>query len=153
MAPEEAPKTLRAARQLFAALQPPTQLEGSWRAAFTGPVWLCWLAPLGMALSPLRGWCGKRFDAAGQGINLVRRSGRVQAMVPMRVVSRASAVDGAPVLATEYDAQAPWLLRGVADEFRVLNDYTLLGLMTVTRPGLRWVAFPFLLTRVPEGAL
>lgn len=149
--PDLAPRSLREAKTLFASLQPPVSLAGSWRAAFTGPGWLRALAPVGMALSPLAGWCGKRFDAEGQGINLIRRGAGIVPIVPMRVVARASAVDGAPVLATAYDERAPWLLRGVADEFRALDADTLLGLMTVARPGLRWVAFPFLLTRVPAG--
>jgi hypothetical protein len=139
--------SLSGAQQLFAGLKAPGSLEGRWAAAFTGPGWLTTLAPLGLAASPLVGWCGKTFDANGQGLNLVRRGGQLQAIVPMRVVARASAVDGALVLATEYNADAPWLLRGVADEFRVLDAERLLGLMTVSRPGLRWVAFPFLLTR------
>lgn len=143
---------IRSAQALFAALLPPAGLQGIWRAEFVGPGWLRALAPPGMALSPLRGWVGKRFDATGQGANLVRRGGRIQAIVVMQQVARVSRIDGLPVLASQYAADAPWLLRGVADEFRQLDADCLLGLMTVDRPGLRGLALPFLLHRVADEA-
>lgn len=141
---------IRSAQALFARLSPPASLAGCWRAEFVGPGWLRWLAPRGMWASPLYGWRGKRFDAEGQGLNLVRRGGRVQGVIPMRQEARASRLDGRPVLASRYAADAPWLLRGVADEFRQLHPDGLLGLMTIDRPGLRGLALPFLLHRVAD---
>ena len=147
---EPALSGIRSALALFARLPPPAALAGCWRAEFVGPGWLRRLAPLGMRLSPLHGWRGKRFDAEGQGLNLVLRGGRLRGLVPMRQQARASRLDGRPVLASEYPADAPPLLRGIADEFRQLRADCLLGLMTIDRPGLRGVALPFLLHRVAD---
>lgn len=149
---EPALSGIRSAQALFAGLSPPAALTGCWRAEFVGPGWLRRLAPLGMSLSPLNGWRGKRFDAEGRGLNLVLRGGRVHGLVPMRQEARASRLDGRPVLASQYAADAPLLLRGVADEFRQLRTDCLLGLMTIDRPGLRGLALPFLLHRVADEA-
>ena len=139
--------TLEAAAARFAQLEAPAALTGRWRAEFIGPGWLCAIAPAGLALSPLRGWRGKRFEADGQGTNLVWRGGREATVATMRVERRASRLDGRPVLATRYAPDTPWLIRALEDEFRALDDERLLGMMTVDRPGLRGLALPFLLHR------
>lgn len=138
---------LRSAAALFGRLEAPESLTGRWRAEFIGPRWLQAIAPAGLALSPLRGWHGKRFDAEGQGTNLVHRHGAEGTVAIMQVERRASRIDGRPVLATRYAPGSPWLIRALADEFRQLDEQRLLGMMTVDRAGLRGLALPFLLLR------
>lgn len=142
--------TLRGARACFATLPAPPRLEGLWRAEFAGPRWLRALAPLGLAVSVLRGWRGKRFDAAGRGENLVRRGGALLARVPMREEHRASKLDGRPAAVALYGADAPLTLRYVEDELRQLDAESLLGMMTLRIPGLRGVGLPFVLHRVAD---
>lgn len=139
--------SLGSAAALFSRLDAPDSLAGRWRAEFIGPAWLRTVAPAGLALSPLRGWQGKRFDVDGRGTNLVRRGGLEGTVATMLVERRASRIDGRPVLATRYAPDAPWMIRALADEFRQLDAQRLLGMMTVNRAGLRGLALPFLLLR------
>ncbi|MDD3764880.1 MAG: hypothetical protein PHP86_16425 [Nevskiales bacterium] len=142
--------TLASARALFAQLPPPPALAGTWRAELIGPRWLLAAAAVGMPLSVLRGWCGKRFAADGRGENLVRRGGELRGIIPMREAHQVSRLDGRPVVAATYDRSTPLSLRYVEDEFRQLGPDTLLGMMTFRLPLLRRLGLPFLLHRVAD---
>ncbi|MGH8506384.1 MAG: hypothetical protein ACRETM_10550 [Stenotrophobium sp.] len=140
--------SIRTARRAFRGLPVPTSAAGDWRAEFAGPQWLRLLAPLGLNLSVLRGWYGKSFDDDGNAINLVRRNGQLQRVLPMQASVRHSRLDGGLVLATHYGDDAPVLLLRVSDEFRSIDKNTLLGMMTIDLPAVRGLSLPFLLRRI-----
>lgn len=155
--PEPSPLNLRGsvrkARRAFRSLPVPASAAGDWRAEFAGPQWLRLLAPLGLNLSVLRGWYGKSFDDDGNAINLVRRNGQLQRVLPMRAGVRHSRLDGGLVLATHYGDDAPILLLRVSDEFRSIDQDTLLGMMTIDLPAVRGLSLPFLLHRVASHSV
>lgn len=145
--------SIRTTRRTFRSLSLPTSAAGDWRAEFAGPQWLRLLAPLGLNLSVLRGWYGKSFDDDGNAINLVQRNGQLRRVLPMQTSIRPSRVDGGLVLATHYGEDAPLLLLRVSDEFRSLDQNTLLGMMTIDLPAVRSLSLPFLLHRIkPRSA-
>lgn len=143
------PESLAYFRALFAALPPlePGVLSGTYRAEFVGPRWLRWLAPRGLALLGLRGWCGKAFDAAGQAINLVQRDGGIARVLPMHVGVAPSLVDDKHGVRLCYPPGSPLPWPWVVDELRPLPSGTLLAL-TLTTPGwLPRIPLPFILQR------
>ncbi|MGH8459973.1 MAG: hypothetical protein ACRESS_00050 [Stenotrophobium sp.] len=140
--------SLRATRRVFRKLSLPISVAGAWRAEFAGPQWLRRLAPLGFKLAVLRGWYGKTFDDDGGGLNLVRRNGRLRRITPMQLTIRPSRLDGGLVIAAQYNEDAPLRLLRVVDEFRSLDNDTLLGMMTLDLPALRSLCLPFLLHRI-----
>ena len=141
--------SLGAFRSAFAALTAPSldSLTGDYRAEFVGPAWLRRFAPPGLAITPLAGWLGKSFDGQGNGINLVRRRGVVQRVLPMRAQWLPSAVDGRPGVTLTYAPGSPFPFAYVVDELRTIEADTLLGLSFATVPGLRHLSMPFLLRR------
>ncbi|MGH8455410.1 MAG: hypothetical protein ACRETW_10055 [Stenotrophobium sp.] len=144
--------SLRATRRIFRNLAAPKTLAGRWRIEFAGPLWLRRLAPLGLNLSALRGWHGKSFDGDDCGVNLMRRGRKLRNLLPMRAVLRPSRLDGGLVMAASYGSDAPVLQLLVTEEFRILDNDTLLGMMILDLPGLRrQFALPFLLHRSPSS--
>lgn len=137
-------------RRAFALLTAPSvaSLTGDYRAEFVGPAWLRRWAPPGLAVTPLAGWLGKAFDDQGNGINLVRRRGVVQRVLPMRAAARPSRVDGRPGVILTYAPGSAFPFPYVMDELRCIDADTLLGLSFVTQPRLGGLALPFLLRRM-----
>lgn len=143
----------------FRTLTPPAASEchGFFRARFVGPAWLRWSAPPSLALAGLGGWLGKRFLSVETATNIVRRRGRLQQRLTMRLVAGPSQVDGRDGLALHYlpeggrAAPVPW--RWVRDEVRVLDAQTWLCMTVINLPLLRYFSFPFLLVRAPQQDL
>ena len=137
---------------LFASLDPPPfqALTGVYQAAFVGPGWVRALAGPALKVTGLDGWCGKAFDGQGGGLNIVRRQGRMERLLPMRVIETPSFIDDRPGLALAYptDAHPPW--PWIRDELRRLDEGALLGMVLVWRGPLWRFPFPFLLRQV-EG--
>lgn len=107
------------------------------RAAFTG----------GLALFGMRGWHGKRFDTPDRGANrLAHGTG-----FPMHAHVEASYADGRDAIVAVYGDRERIPFRWLRDEFRELDEDTLLGLSFVDAPGLRRIGTPFLLHRVPQS--
>lgn len=140
---------LGAFRAAFAALTAPDleSLVGDYRAEFVGPTWLRRFAPPGLAITPLAGWLGKSFDGQGNGINLVRRRGVVQRVLPMRAQWLPSRVDGRPGVTLTYAPGSPFPFAYVVDELRAIEADTLLGLSFAAAPWLARLPMPFLLRR------
>ena len=103
-----------------------------------------------MALvTPLRGWCGKRFAGDGTVVNRVlRRDGVVDAVVGA-VGTGESLLDGNPALIVTYRRTAPPPVRWMHGEVRWLEPgESLLGMLFLPIRGRVVIGpFPFLLTR------
>ena len=146
--------SLRALQAAFRAAPEPelADLVGEHTAEFIGPGWLRAVAPMGLRILGMPGWCGKRFaadedgDGVIEGINRVRSRGAVGDSIPITARLAASRMDGRVALVVSYraDARFPW--PNVRDEFRPFGDGTLLG-MTVWIPGFRPGVTPLLLHR------
>lgn len=138
---------LRAFKPYFATLVPPDLafLHGEYCAEFVGPRWLRRLASPALALTGLSGWCGKWFDGLGNARNLVQRQGQTHEVMKMVLAERPSLIDGRPAVTVIYPAGSPFPWPYIVDELRVLDHFTLLGMMIITPPGLRRLPFPFLL--------
>ncbi len=141
-------------KPLFAALEAPAleAVHGRYTAALTGPRWLQMLSRVGLTLGGLRGWCGKWFDGAGRGYNLVQRGDQIARADALVIRQQASWLDGRESLTVIYPpgSRLPW--RFVVDEMRVLDMETLLCMMVVPHLGLHRLGFPFLLQAGEEAA-
>ena len=141
---------VREFRPLFQRLDFPLleSLQGTHRGEVVGPRWVRRLAPVAFALGGLGGWWGKRFDEAGNGVNIVLKGGRQVEVMPVQVVLRPSQVDGKACLAILYPpATSPWPMTRIMDEIRQLDDHRLLGLAIIQQRGLRRFPLPFVLHR------
>jgi cholesterol oxidase len=147
---EMLPTSLGALRRRWGALPaPPVEaLLGTRRAVFVGPRALRAVAPRGLGLLGLPRWFGKRFEATAagvHGVNLLHDDGGLRAHLEMRADIEASRLDGAPALVVTYEQDAPLPWRHIRDEFRALEDGTLLGMTVLDVPGVRKAGTPFLL--------
>jgi hypothetical protein len=136
-------------KRLYADLTPLGRIAvtGTWRATFTGPAWLRAIAPRGLHLLRFGGWWGKEIHADGTAINLFFRDGHRTSAYPMAVSETRSLLDNKPCLATSYSANAPIPWRFVVDEFRALDENTLLGLTILGKPSTINPPLPFILQR------
>lgn len=143
-------RSLSSFPDLFATLAIPaiSDLEGTYHGRFVGPAWVRALAGPGLYLGGLPGWCGKWFDGAGQGTNLLCGGSQITRAVPIHLISRPSRIDGRPALTVVYPGASPWPLPLIRDELRSLDDRTLLGMTMLIRFGLHRFPFPFLLELV-----
>lgn len=134
-------------KPLFSSLPTPelADLQGVYRAQFTGPAWLRRMAPPGLALGGLGGWWGKRFTGEGRGLNLVLRGGELLECLPFHLAQAPSFVDGKPALAVHYDPGSPFPWNLVIDELRWFGERTLLGMTLATPSLLNRLPLPFLL--------
>jgi hypothetical protein len=132
----------------FATLPPtpPEALVGRWDARFVGPRWVRALAGPAIAAAGMRGWCGKRIEADGSAVNLVRRGTGTVDDRPLAVRSGPSFVDGRTTALLIYpEGGLPW--RHVVDELRRIDATTALGMTALDLPLVRRAVFPFLLER------
>jgi hypothetical protein len=124
--------------------EPPLDaMQGLFEGEFVGPRAVRAAFGNGLALFGMRGWHGKRFDSPTQGINRLKDG----TGFPMYAEIAPSYADGRKAIVATYgDAERP-PFRWIRDEFRELDDDTLLGLSFVDAPGLRRLGTPFLLRR------
>jgi len=139
-------------KDLFNTLESPaiSEMNGRFQAEFVGPGWLRAVAPPGLAPLGLGGWQGKTFDSHGGGMNVVRRKGKLQEIIPIVLQETASRINGRSVLTITYPpgSRFPW--PWIVDEIRWLDNSTLLGMTLVTKAGLHRLALPFLLHKMEE---
>jgi cholesterol oxidase len=130
------------------------ELVGEHAAEFVGPRLLRSVAPTGLRILGMPGWCGKRFDPdPGDGVlhgaNRARdgQAGVVVDSIPITARVAPSRLDGRAALAVTYpaDARFPW--PWVVDELRPFGSDALVG-MTIWIRGVPRVTTPFLLRRV-----
>jgi hypothetical protein len=137
-------------RSLFAGLPipEPGSILGTYQAAFVGPGWLRTSAGPALDMSGLGGWWGKEFFADGSAINIVQRQGVFSRRFTMHIVVASSLVDKRQGLALHYQPGNPFPWMFVIDELRQLDATRLLGMTIANLPGLRGLAFPFVLQQV-----
>jgi hypothetical protein len=134
-------------RTLYESLAVPKadSLAGTHKSEFVGPGWLRLIAGPGLVPLGLGGWWGKKFNAQGHGMNIVKRRGELLTTMPVRVAEVTSLIDGELTLAITYERGShfpwPWVL----DEVRRLDDGTLLGMTMIAKRPFRQIALPFLL--------
>ncbi len=139
--------SLSSLRGVFRELQGLTieSVRGVYRAEFTGP----WLfrnsAGPFMAVTGLRSWWGKEFVGDGDAFNLVRAEDGLRRVLPMKVGTAASSIDGENTLVLTYSADSPLPWRHVVDEIRRLDNGCLMGMTILDLPVTRAAAVPFLL--------
>ena len=124
---------------------------GTYQAEILGPAWLKLIAKLSLPFAGLPGWCGKRIDSEGA-VNLCHERGQVQERVTMLKSIQSSWLDGGTCMVLSYDRSAPFLLRPMRDEFRRIDESTLLGLSIYNVPGIKRIPLPFLLRKVENLA-
>lgn len=136
-----------ACKPLFLNLSAPalSELSGDHEAAFVGPAWFRSVARFGLGLGGLPNWHGKRFDASGNGLNLLRQGGTLQAVMPMTARIEPSRLDGKPVAAVHYAPGSPFPWRHVVDELRAMESGGIVGMSLIDAPLLRRFPLPFLL--------
>jgi hypothetical protein len=137
-------------RLIFKSLSAPAvdSLPGKYRAAFVGPAWLRASAGPALAVSGLGGWWGKEFYANGTAINIVLRAGSYGTRFPMKFVQARSFIDQKDGLALQYQHGNPFPWMYIVDELRRIDAERLLGMTIANLPGLRGLAFPFILQAV-----
>ncbi len=142
---------LRRFRGLFASLEIPEAhtLCGKYRGEFVGPRWVRIFAWPALLAAGLGGWWGKLMYVDGRAINIVCREGNFSTCHPMKFRKERSHIDRQEGLALHYQYQRdnPFLWLFVVDEIRRLDETTLLGMTRPKIPGLRWLAFPFVLKK------
>lgn len=138
-------QSLGSFKTLFASLRAPVAVQGIYKAEFVGPTWLRFIAPKGLWLLGLGGWCGKDFAANGTGINLLQRGNAVIRRFPVQVALAPSLVDTQPCQTVIYPRVNPWPWPRVVDELRQLDERTLLGLTFFKIGPLYRLPLPFLL--------
>jgi hypothetical protein len=140
---------VRAYQDHFRSLNIPSddELEGRYKATFIGPAFLRYIAPKLLPLGGLKGWYGKAFSQETRAINLLDQKGRLIERVPMERAITQSKFDLRNALVLTYGPEAPLPLRALRDEFRWLDQKTLLGITIVDLPILRRITLPFLLRR------
>jgi hypothetical protein len=95
----------------------------------------------------LGGWWGKVLYNDGRAMNILLHDRELIARFPMKVSKEKSHIDSRDGLSLYYEKDNPLLCLFIADEIRRLDESTLLGMTRPSIPGLRWLAFPFLLEK------
>ena len=127
----------------------PHDWVGSYRGEIVGPAFVRLSAGPSNLMNGIVGWLGKEIGSDLSGLNLVRRGGRVVAVVPFKVETRTSLADGKGVPAIVYSPENRFPVNRVIDEFRILDDNCLLCLTHYELPLMRSRQFPFLLHKGP----
>ncbi len=136
-------------KQLFndGQVLPAEQRQGFWKARFVGPFWLRLGGMPSCYLSGLWGWLGKKFITENTATNIVKRNSGTINILDMTVSESPSEVDGKTAIILSYSKSSPIPWRWVTDEFRAVDDNTLIGITRLHLPILRHLTFPFLLER------
>ncbi|MBS9373720.1 hypothetical protein [Rhodococcus sp. B50] len=143
------PRSIRGLQERFRMLHADAlPAAGTYRAVFVGPAALRVAAPRAIALGGMPRWYGKRFADGGSAVNLLDDGdGALREVLPMRVALEPSWLDGRNAIVVSYGAGGPVPWRWVRDEFRPVDEGTLLGLTFVATPASRIAASPFTLVR------
>jgi len=131
---------------LFPTLEPAIELTGVYEPELPGPSILKPFKWLFLSLSGLPGWGGKQFFK-GFALNLITRQGKTVRGPRMELSIQASKADGKNGLVATYDKNASFIWQRCTDEFRMLNDDTIIGMSHFNLPGVRGMQVMFVLHR------
>lgn len=140
-------------RRDFKKLPAPTSadgLVGTYDGIYVGPAIVRATAPFFMRFLRFRGWRGKHFESAEDGLvgaNRFQAAAGEERKIPMNPSLTESAIDGRPAFVVTYPADtiSPW--RRARDEFRPIDDERLLGITTFDFPIARHFPLAFVLKR------
>lgn len=134
--------------RLFSTLPPVTSLRGVYQPELPGLRFLVPFKWLFLRLTGLPGWKGKQF-MGDYALNLITRSNTVVSGPRMNLSIRPSRVDRKAGLVATYNRDAPFMWRHCTDEFRQLDDNTILGMSHFDVIGMRSMKVMFLLHHAP----
>jgi hypothetical protein len=134
---------------LFNKLTPVESLSGIYQPELPGHRFLVPFKWLFLRVTGLPGWKGKQFMGT-HALNLITRSNRVVSGPRMDLSIRPSRIDGKQGLAATYGPEAPFMWRHCTDEFRWLDDQTILGMSHFDVIGMRSIKTMFILHHAPD---
>ena len=135
--------------ELYSTLQTATNLEGYYRAEISGPKFLIPIKHMILSLLGLPGWKGKHFYG-DYALNVLERKGKVTKGLRMSIKTLPHRLDSKPGLVTVYEDDASFIWRRCTDEFRVIDEHTLLGMTFFDLPFFRGKPSMFLLHKCPD---
>jgi len=134
--------------QLFMTLEPVKELEGVYTAEIPGPRFLVPIKKLFLGISGLPGWVGKQFFG-DYALNMLTKKGELYAGPKMLIKKLLHQIDSKEGLVATYDSDAPFIWQHCTDEFRHIDDNTILGMSHFDLPGFRGKPTMFLLHKTP----
>ncbi len=143
------PRSEKSLVELYPQLEPATELTGVYIAEIPGAKFLEPVKKFFLRLAGLPGWQGKHFFD-GYALNILTKRGEIYEGPKMIIQSRPHKIDDKAGLVATYDASAPYIWRHCIDEFRQVDQDTLLGMSHFDLPGLRGKPHMFILHRRPE---
>ncbi len=132
--------------ELFFLLTPASSLAGAYRPGFPGPKWRRPIKQWGLSLLGLPGWQGKQFFQ-DEAVNIITVDKRAVAGTKMNIRTRPHRLDGQAGLVATYPEGSHFLWRHCTDEFRMLNDDTVIGMAHFDFPLIRHKPMMFVLYR------
>lgn len=145
MKPSYNPRSIQALVKLFPHLEPVQQLSGVYLAELAGPAILRPFQQLFLKLTGLPNWRGKHFVTTHHAVNLITHHGKETDGPNMLLSILPSHLDKKEGLVASYDENAPALWRRYTDEFRWVNENTILGMSKFNIPGFRNFPVMFIL--------
>jgi len=143
-------KSERSLIELFPTLEPVTELNGVYVPELSGPNILKPVKKAFLNLTGLPGWGGKQFYK-GHALNLIKLKKNVVHGPKMILSIEASTTDGKNGLVAKYEKDAPFIWRRCTDEFRILDNKTILGMSRFDLLGMRGKPVMFLLHQAPHN--
>jgi len=135
--------------QLFMTLEPVKELDGVYTAEIPGSRFLVPIKKMILGIFGLPGWIGKQFfdDYA---LNMLTKKGELCAGPKMLIRTLPHKLDSKEGLVATYDSDAPIVWQHCTDEFRRIDDNTVLGMSHFDLPGFRGKPSMFLLHKTPH---
>lgn len=137
--------------ELFSRLTPAQELQGVYQPEFPGAKFMRPVKLWGLGLLGLPGWQGKQFFG-DNAVNIITCNGHAAAGMTMKISIRPHKLDGELGLVATYPEDAPLIWRHCTDEFRVLDECTLLGMTHFDLPMIRHKPMMFVLHHAKDHA-
>ncbi|GLQ32685.1 hypothetical protein GCM10007876_31640 [Litoribrevibacter albus] len=134
---------------IFPRLEPVTELNGVYLAELPGPKILTPFKRLFLSVSGLPGWKGKQFFG-DYALNILSKKGQIYKGPEMRIQTQPHKLDGKQGAIATYDSTAPHIWQHCTDEFRQIDQDTVLGMSHFDLPAFRGRPVMFLLHRLPD---
>lgn len=138
------PRSEKSLIKLFPTLEPVISLEGVYRSELPGPKFMVPFKNIFLTLSGLPNWGGKHFFG-DYALNIIKKNGKATDGPKMNLQVGKQQDDGKVGLIANYDENSPYIWRHCTDEFRRVNETTILGVSHFDLPGLRGKPVMFIL--------